>query len=416
MDRLTPTRALVAGLLVWLGLFVIAPVEPRWGDSWSGLVLFALGLAGLFFGFALPHLLGLDPPRTRISERSATNLILIFTVIGLIGFAAKLVDFTLFRLVDFSAQDAIQAREQLTRAAGSNAVSLVAAALLPFASAALALAYYAKNTGIMKRIGLTTWIGALAPALLPLLMASRSSLLMLACLLFGVTLNLNPRIQWRNVLTISLGAVLISSLFAFLIAQRVEQSGSSMAFAARYAVYTYAVPLQPWALDYINSGGSVAPLLAGYCSLLQYFLSGFFEFQYLVDLKNSNFAGGFYTFSFLPKLIAVVFGRGGESKLVDMNADIFNPRTGVFQSFFGSLYIDFGYYFLIACLVFGFVAEWLRLHVMRGNIMAFPAYVLMLTQLLLAMSIDLTMNAAPISNVSFMIVFIVGQRIMTQER
>ena len=154
MDRLTPTRALVAGLLVWLGLFVIAPVEPRWGDSWSGVALCALGLAGLFFGFALPHLLGLDPPRTRISERSATNLILIFTVLGMIGFAVKLVDFTLFRSVDFSTQDAIQAREQLTRAEGSNAVSLVAAALLPFASAALALAYYAKNTGIVKRIGL----------------------------------------------------------------------------------------------------------------------------------------------------------------------------------------------------------------------------------------------------------------------
>jgi hypothetical protein len=182
------------------------------------------------------------------------------------------------------------------------------------------------------------------PALLPLLMASRSSLLMLACFLLVVSLNLTPRIQWRNVLTVSLGAVLISYLFAFLIAQRVEQSGSSMAFAARYSVYTYAVPLQPWSLDYINTGGSLAPLLSGYCSLLQYFLSGFFEFQYLVDLKDSNFAGGFYTFSFLPKLIAVVFGRSGESKLVDINADIFNPRPGVFQSFFGSLYIDFGIY------------------------------------------------------------------------
>ena len=248
-------------------------------------------------------------------------------------------------------------------------------------------------------------------------MASRSSLLMLACLLFVVSLNLTPRMQWRNVLTMSLGAVLISSLFAFLIAQRVELSGSSMAYAARYSVYTYAVPLQPWALEYINSGGSLAPLLAGYCSLLQYFLSGFFEFQYLVDLKDSNFAGGFYTFSFLPKLIAVVFGQSGESKLVDMNADFVNPRTGVFQSFFGSLYIDFGYYFMVACLLFGFVSEWLRLHVMRGNILAFPAYVLMLTQLLVAMSIDsLIMNAAIISNVSFMIVFIVGQRIITRER
>jgi oligosaccharide repeat unit polymerase len=340
MDRLTPTRALVAGILVWLALFVIAPVEPRWGDSWSGLALYALGLAGLFFGFALPHLLGLDPPRTRIPERSATYLILIFTVLGMIGFAAKLVDFTLFRSVDFSTHDAIEARQQLTRAEGSNVVSLVAAAFLPFASAALALAYYAKNTGITKRIGLTTWIGALVPALLPLLMASRSSLLMLACFILVVSLNLTPRIQWRHVLTMSLGAVLISSLFAFLIAQRVEQSGSSMAFAARYSVYTYAVPLQPWSLDYINTGGSLAPLLSGYCSLLQYFLSGFFEFQYLVDLKDSNFAGGFYTFSFLPKLIAVVFGRSGESKLVDINADIFNPRPGVFQSFFGSLYCN----------------------------------------------------------------------------
>jgi Na+-transporting NADH:ubiquinone oxidoreductase subunit NqrB len=63
------------------------------------------------------------------------------------------------------------------------------------------------------------------PALLPLLMASRSSLLMLACFILVVSLNLTPRIQWRHVLTMSLGAVLISSLFAFLIAQRVEQSG-----------------------------------------------------------------------------------------------------------------------------------------------------------------------------------------------
>jgi hypothetical protein len=189
-----------------------------------------------------------------------------------------------------------------------------------------------------------------------------------------------------------------------------------MSYSVRYSAYTFAVPLRPWALDYVSATTNSSELVAGYFSLLQYFLHGFFEFQYLVDLKDSDFGGGSYTFFILPKLYATLFGNPGDSKLVDMNATLLVPRSGVFTSFFGDLYIDFGYFFWGACVVFGFIAEVLRLHVMRGNVLAFPAYILMLTQLILAASISsLTVNMAIVSNISFLIIFGISRWIVARE-
>ena len=149
--------------------------------------------------------------------------------------------------------------------------------------------------------------------------------------------------------------------------------------------------------------------------MLQYFISGLFEFIYLVDLKTDNFGGGSYTFFFIPKLFAFIAGGAYDARLADMGNDLLNPRSGVFQSFFGPLYLDFGLYMPLFCVIFGVIAGFLRCLVLRGNLFAFPLYAFMLMQLLTASSLpSLSMNAAILSNLSLAFVYLIGGWTLTR--
>ena len=166
-------------------------------------------------------------------------------------------------------------------------------------------------------------------------------------------------------------------------------------------------------MSIIDGAGAMGPLFAGYASMLQYYTSGLFEFFYLVDLKTDNFGNGTYTFFFLPKIIALLTGGGYEARLADMGNEILNPRSGVFQSFFGPIYLDFGNFVPVFCVIFGAIAGFLRAAVRRGNAFAFPLYAFMLMQSLTAANLpSLSMNAAILSNLSLAILFFVGLRLV----
>lgn len=410
-DRLTPFNAVVVSFAGWLFVFILAPVDPRWGDDMSGYMLVLLGVAGLLLGARLPEAVGVEARDVFISENACLNALKICTLLGFIGLACKVFDSIILRGVDFS-QDALVAREQMGRSE-TNGFAVAAAALVPFGNAALLMGWYAKRIGLVKHIKRSAWIIGAAPGVMSMLLASRSALLIFGCLIFAAWINLAPRIRLRHVVGFVLIAFGATSLFAIVFVNRVEMSGMTMLMAARYSAYTQVVPLQLWAMSIIDGAGTLGPLLAGYASMLQYFTSGLFEFIYLVDLKSDNFGGGSYTFFFVPKFLALVTSGAYDARLTDMGNDLLNPRSGVFQSFFGPLYLDFGVYVPLFCVIFGAIAGFLRCAVLRGNLFAFPLYAFMLMQLLTASSLpSLSMNAAILSNISLAFVYFIGGRIL----
>ena len=395
-------------------VLAIAPVLPKWSDEFSGYLYFGLGMLGLYAGFSAPDVLGIKTRPIYFSDKAIRRTVLILAAAGLLGSLFKIYDVVVLRSVDFQAVDAMAAREQLARASQSNVFSLAAAALVPLGNAALAMAFYGRATGALRKAGTFVWLSAMMPTAIPLLLASRSALFALLCFLVAIVLNVAPRITVRHIAIAVAGAFAASFLFAFLLLLRVEQVGASIAYSARYSVYTYVVPLTPWAASAIDDGGVFSRLLAAYASLMQYGLSGFFEFLLLVDLKGSDFGYGGYTASFVPKLIAII--TQGNGRVADVSYDLLNPRAGVFQSFFGPLYIDFGFMLVLPCFVFGVAIAILRAGAKNGNIFAIPGYFFMLAQLMVAMSFpSLILNAAIITNCLFLIIYFFGRFIGSED-
>ena len=405
-DRLTPGRALAASYLLWLSVFVIAPVDPRWSDVATGYMLILLGLGGLSIGFMLPDGMSFKPARVTFSNRVCQNAVLVCAFLGMIGLGLKLYDIFVLRGVSLD-QDVISARTTSSQVSASG-ISILAAAFLPFANAALMVAWYAWRVGYIRRIGFWPLVAALAPIGVPLLFGSRSGLIFFITLLIAAYLNLVPKLRARILVFAVLGGAFLATLFALIFINRVDKSGINLLYAARVSAYTQVVPLQTWALNYIDSGGDLGPLLAGYASIMQYIVSGMFEFLYLVELKDDNFAWGSNTFFFLPKLAAIITNSGSVAA-GQADLDALNPRAGVFQTFFGAIYIDFGLFLPLFCVALGFFVGMLRQFVRSGNVFAFPLYALFLSQFLLAASFDsLTGNAAILSNAMYLLLYIGG--------
>ena len=405
-DRLTPGRALAASFLLWLTVYLLAPVDPRWSETATGYLLIVLGLAGLATGFQLPQAMQLHPRRVVFSSQVCQNAILVCALLGLVGLALKLYDIFVLRGVSLD-QDVVSARLTSGQTAASG-ISILAATFLPFANAALMIAWYAWRAGYIKRIGFWPLVAALAPVGVPFLFGSRSGLIFFVTLLAAAYLNLVPKLRARVLVFGFVGGIALATAFALIFINRVDKSGINLLYAARVSAYTQVVPLQTWALGYIDSGGDLGPLLAGYASIMQYIISGMFEFLYLVELKDDNFAWGGNTFFFLPKLVAIVTNSGaaavGQTDLIALN-----PRVGVFQTFFGATYIDFGLFSPLFCVLLGFFVGMLRQAVRVGNVFAFPLYALFLSQFLLAASFDsLTGNAAILSNAMYLILYVGG--------
>ncbi|MGE4148096.1 MAG: hypothetical protein AB7E70_08940 [Hyphomicrobiaceae bacterium] len=397
-ERLTPFRVLMGALAIWLVAFVLAPVSPRWPQSGWPILALLSGYGFLVLGFVLPALFGIRFKRLDVKSDRLAIVFRICLLLAVVGVGARLIDYFVIRGIDLD-DNVFEMRRALS-STGSSFVSVVAALLTPFGLAALLLAAIGRHLGIFKRIGIVPLVVASSAPALTVLLASRTQLLALGLCIFVTFALLARRIRPGQVALASAAAFLAILVFSYMFIWRLEQMGISYQFASRYSAYTHVVPLAPWYLDMVDASGSAGALLVAFASLFQYALSGTFEFFYLLELKDGNFAHGDYQFFIIAKLVAVFAGKS--STAATQVIDVINPRVGVFQSFFGPAYIDFGYFFPVFCIAYGFVAEMARLSARAGNPYAFPLYVFTLMQIMLVPMVSgLLMGAGVISNLAF---------------
>jgi hypothetical protein len=386
--------ALGWSMAIWLGCLMLAPVSPRWPNDLTGPILAVTGLMALAMGFLLPALLG-----TRLRPMAITRdgFRLVFwgcLALAALGVAAKAADIFVIRGVAIT-DDVLGARNQAA-AAGSSVVSIAAALLLPFGIGSLLLAVVGRRTGHLSSFGVMPLLLASAGPAMAVLFGSRSQILLLGLCALAAFLLLRERIRMRHILIAAALSVLGALLFSVMFIWRFEQMGISPLYMVRYSAYTITVPLSDWYLELMDFGGVAAPL-AAFASLFQYLLHGVFEFFWLVELKDGDFAGGGYQFFFFEKMIN--FLVGGSQVDATRALDMANPRAGVFQTFFGPAYIDFGPYMLVFCFAFGACLDLVRRSVLAGNLFAFPLYILMLAQLLLVPVVNgLMLSASVIAN------------------
>ena len=124
---MTPGRVVVATFSLWLLIFTLAPVEPRWSSEVLGYLLLILGIVALFAGFGIANARQSLSEPVFFSERICRNAILICSIIGIFGLGFKLYDVFVLRGIsveqDFVANRAVSARVE------AGGISIIAAIL-----------------------------------------------------------------------------------------------------------------------------------------------------------------------------------------------------------------------------------------------------------------------------------------------
>ena len=399
VERVTPRSALTLGLLGWLMLLILAPVDPVWPGSLEPVALLLAAFTATAAGCVLPAIFYPGPtlPFT-VAPARFRKVLGACIALGAVGAILKLVD--LFVLRDIGVGNSIDEARGLAERGGASLISLLAAGLGPFGLAALALAAAGKSAGLATRIGaLPVAVATVVPAS-GLLLGSRSTLMLAGLFCVVLAALLATRVTARQVTVVAVASAAALTGFNLLFLLRLRQYGIDVQFAARYSAYTQMVPLTRAFLDLVGDGGPLGGPLAGFGSIFQYALSGVFEFFTLVDMKKEDFGLGAYQFSFVDKFLAFVSGASPQAS--DARLDLLNPRTGVFQSFFGPAYIDFGYFMVLFGLLFGAAAGLARRGVLAGNIFALPHHVQFIAQILLMPMINgLTASAGALANIGY---------------
>jgi oligosaccharide repeat unit polymerase len=391
----SPIKIALGGIVAWLVVWLLTPV-----DVVGHIALGALGYAAVcyvFFviGIALAGVNRRDLPPLAVQPWHGPIEIRLFNgsmAIGLFGMGMRLFDRLYLRGAQYGGS-ALDFRDTLANTAVTP-VGALASALFPFCLLPLILLLASKD-GVRK-----PWLLLLAIVLFTVPMTenlfqlSRSFLIMTLGLAFAVLVitryNGNP--FNRKLLIITLGGLVGLALASTAIfSARLEAGEFRLSDSVFDSVYAEFLQPNNAAREAINSGSDTAAFT--YNAILpngMYYLSGVYEMSVLWDRPDGQqFAYG--------QLLFLPFVRGA-SLLIDptllTGVDIqrYVYRDGVFQTFFGPLWIDFGWIGPLFMSLFGFIVQRLAAAVRRGSVGKLPIYAFLAVVIFFMPVVNLLVN------------------------
>ncbi len=204
-----------------------------------------------------------------------------------------------------------------------------------------------------------------------------------------------------------MAALFFATMYLF-VGRVVEVMGAHVEVLASTSDYTKLVPLGAGTLAKMKNLPDFGRYLLYYVtSLGQYVLHGVFEFFYLVQAKapDQEFLWGRYQFTLYDQVQRALLGVRAVPDL-----EAYNPTTGLFSTFWGPAYIDFGYLMVLYGFVFGYLTERVRMLVERGDLFALPLYALLIFQIFLVPTVSgLIVASATILNLGLFVIWLLSR-------
>jgi hypothetical protein len=358
-------------LVYWVG-YQFAPISPN--------VTVASGSAWLWLGSAAAALLGLwfagvaaaGPTRAPVRGFSLALASRRVTLLAAIGVACSLVDRYVLRGTPLSF-DIFEARDVLENTAPSP-LGLVGALLGGMGCFTLGLAIARASCG--EKLHPREWAacaGVTAAYVgVSIGVGSRSTLLVsviatLFCLLWSRRAAGRP-LHLKYLLAALALLVAAAAASAQLMVERLQQMGLDPMLSVEFSGYAYAVSPSPEAYDWMSSHVDRFPLAVGGFTLLQYVYHGFFEFALFAQEPGVVHTSGLATFWLPLKLLAVALPDIGA---IDYES-IAGWREGIFTTFLGPLYLDFGALLPLAAFVLFAVLGLPAAALQRGQLQWLP--------------------------------------------
>lgn len=366
-----PERVALTGALVYLALWLVSPLDLVFPVSWASLGYVALCYVAFFVGCLMVAGRGRPPVAVKGNGQFRSRAFWTFAAIGAIGMALRVYDKWILRGAGL-ASSAMESRELLADAAAGPLAAL-GGMLYPFCFVPLIL-WWARPAG--SRPLLAKWVAVtlfMLPALDALLLLSRSQMLVTfsmmyfaaSCVIYRGRL-LPRRLIWPVLFGVS--GLIAVSVITFI--TRLDQMAMDLVFSILNSAYGYVVTPSTFALDLMNQVDSmVGATLTTLLPILQYYVHGLFEFGLLWDRPDEQvFSLG--TQHFAPYLKAFsLFGLASESSTTDLYY-----RAGVFTTFFGPLWVDFGWVGPLFMIGFGALCKYVAQRARKGNLAAMPLH------------------------------------------
>lgn len=373
-----PWKVALFGILVWVGIRVTAPIEQLFSMNRTAFFYILLCYATFFIGCFVANLLH---PVQEVSYgwRGKLNSQLYFftVVIGIVGFIAKVVDRIYLRGVDYFA-GANEVRDALSNTAATP-LGALGQALIPFCYLPLMLLLASKpGERYARYLGFSILIFTL-PVLESLGQLSRIYILVALFIAFATLslLRFDGKVFTARLMVpaMAIGLVVVP-LSTSLLEARITAANANYTLTDSLYESVFAQTVTPSAAAKEKVLAGSAFERAVYSAVLTnslYYTSGVYEFSRLMERPDEQpFAYGSYVFWPYTKLVAAVID---DNDLIALQDDKLFYRTGVFTSFFGPWWVDFGWAGPFLLIFFGYGVTRLAQIARRGFINILPIYI-----------------------------------------
>lgn len=367
---LSPERVALAGVLAYLGVFLVAPVVAVHPISWGALGFVGACYAAFFAGsLAIPRRRG-EPVPPAVAWRFSRAVFWLFLCIGVLGIALRAYDKYVLRGVNLD-EGALEGRSLLAEA-GAGPIAVVAGVLFPFCYVPLILWWAQPNQRRGWISGALALVAFLMPAADALLILSRSPLLVTAGLALAAASCVLYRGRVINKPLLRFGAIavaLLTALSVYIFEVRLREMNLDVAASILMSAYGDTLAPSQAAMDAMSDPEGGAGFLA-LLPMLQYYLHGVFEFGVLWERPEPQaFAMGFQHLAPYVKALNIL----GVLEYPDIGHNLY-VRDGVFTSFFGPLWTDFGWFGVTFMFFFGLACKLCSRLAWRGHVGVLPLY------------------------------------------
>lgn len=373
----SPTRTALFGLLVWAIFWIAMPVVTVGSLDPGAMLYIALSYLAMFGGVAIAQRGQASPapdPTTVWQRPLSMRLFWSTGFLGVIGVALRVMDRLLLRGIDYSV-NALELREALSETS-TSAAGILAAVLLPFCliPMMLLLASSERRNRVLLAIAAVIFILPTAESFFQL---SRSYMLLTIGIAFAtvsITLFGGRLLNRRLILVSLLGAVAVTIVSTTIFSARIEAGSRQLSDSVFDSAYAEFLQPNEFAWTVMASGSDIESYAM--LSLLPnglYYLSGAYEFSALWDRPDEQqFAYGqllFYPF------VRVAYRLAGVDFLNAFDVETYVYRDGLYQTFFGPMWSDFGWFGPLLMIGFGILAQTLSNKVRQGSVAFLPLYV-----------------------------------------
>lgn len=373
LKKNNPIKIMRNGFLLWLLFYLLTPLKVKHQFSFIPILYILICYFSMYLGYNLTKTKQVTSSLV-LSEKQKNILFKILYVtiaIALLGLTLKVFDKFVLRQTSFS--NSMSENRKLLSQSGPSIISIISAITNPFSFIPLFICFQlkVKNKFLLFFCVLIFFSAAIEF----LVLGSRSGLFILL-ILFGMILS------YFKVIKLSLGKSVLALILLFSLAiysanlfiDRTTEFTKSDQKSVRHiltrANYNYTIePTQELRDNIINDHNKVTKALKlGGINFMQYYLHGVYEFNYMYRNYEGGHHYGAFTFNIFAKFINIALGANIDLEKIQESP----PRTGVYTTFFGPIYMDFGWLAPMFMFMFGWVQKFVYNKTITGKSQYLP--------------------------------------------